>query len=620
MKSSASQAESFVQLLEELKLARLSASSGTIRVASPNKVSSSHSWVLAEPEAPDEENVLRPLVEPPAVEIDVEQIAKHYSLGDVGWCLKGLLCLVAMSELAPHPQSLDDATRQLGLVLATGEYTDGVWRTIVQTIKSVLADQRRWRSPTRETGWELGVSVPSLSLEVSDLLWSLLTSIRATSARSLENAYFVVGGPSASSDPKTVALRVLVERIAHGSKSPSLHTCLDKLVEIAGLDESEDGAVALSRGLRFLFALADLDNRDATAARGHGHRASVEFRKAGTTFEVLGPLILDAFPDIADVVVEVISDVTTSDLLQEFADWSTPANTRRSAAHATTLLVRHGVVSDQTGPSSSGRDLLEPLEPIAGHTWLNDLALEQAIYLNARQAEREFAVEYARAFARHESMITLRAMEIVAKSLNEMGRRLHENMLRINSTRNQRDQWTLEWRDCTPYRQEKKTGADLGILLTVRIAKQFEWKKALLIQVKKMQEGKRKSGERFWRGSWLIERAQMETLNNQTDASFYWLMSPEDFSPSQRILPASLTMGIVQQATSANIDKPTIGDGAVSRCSHSLAHFLLYDVISGWHGSSNNRLVGFASGDEFPGAPPEYLLRISIQKGKPLHP
>jgi hypothetical protein len=116
-------------------------------------------------------------------------------------------------------------------------------------------------------------------------------------------------------------------------------------------------------------------------------------------------------------------------------------------------------------------------------------------------------------------------------------------------------------------------------------------------------------------GSWAIDTDQLGQLLRWSDASFYVLFCPEVFASQQRLIPASLIRAVLDSREVPVPQKPNVSDQVIAPLSHSLSQFLIYDVLSGWQGSTQPELVGLVQGEAFPGAPPRRIIEVHLRRG-----
>ncbi|WNG33387.1 hypothetical protein F0U61_06950 [Archangium violaceum] len=377
-----------------------------------------------------------------------------------------------------------------------------------------------------------------------------------------------------------------------------------------------------------LLFLAHLDLTDGGWYRGrtsspssqsHAWRAMHQAKEGIDWVIAFAPLLLEAHKDRTELLIDILSEIATPVLLDRLQGILGAQRFEAVAVTADLVLRRAGRFPTEKKadePPDVSRLRPEPLEPIRGQTWLNDDGLERLLYSGVLEAEENFARWYGQNFAIHETPLTHDLMDrFVVRLFEELREAVEAKLSLMNADRSEDEQWSLEWRDVTPYGLEKEWGADLGLICHVSVPESHVFRKALLLQAKKMERKVVDDQSRF-SGSWAIDIAQLTQLLQSSDASFYVLFCPETFSNQQRLIPASLIQSVLNSRSGPVPQKPNVSDKVVAPLSHSLAQFLIYDVLSGWQGSAQTKLVGLVQGEAFPGAPPRRIIEIHLRRGR----
>ena len=83
-------------------------------------------------------------------------------------------------------------------------------------------------------------------------------------------------------------------------------------------------------------------------------------------------------------------------------------------------------------------------------------------------------------------------------------------------------------------------------------------------------------------------------------------------SGQQRVLPVDVADGILAEA--GNME--SLSDSVAGRCAHSLAHFLVFDVLGGWQGDPSGGVEKDPVRREpRPGRLARYILRVELDYG-----
>ena len=164
----------------------------------------------------------------------------------------------------------------------------------------------------------------------------------------------------------------------------------------------------------------------------------------------------------------------------------------------------------------------------------------------------------------------------------------------------------LYYTDTTVGRGEKKWGADLAFVLDVKVPDKIEFRKAILLQAKKMQCRQIRKGivfENYWR----IDIPQAKKLLKHTDHSFYILYNPNHTGFGTRILPATSLISLAKASGSSTILHTFQAVPSTRR----LADFMVYDFIGCWAGDFKTRTLKIAGGHDEE-VVPSHILRVVI--------
>ena len=163
----------------------------------------------------------------------------------------------------------------------------------------------------------------------------------------------------------------------------------------------------------------------------------------------------------------------------------------------------------------------------------------------------------------------------------------------------------LYYKDVTVNRGEKERGADLAFVLDVRVPGKNEFKKAILLQAKKMQSRKIDQNLIF-ENHWRIDIPQAEKLRDFTKSSFYIFYNPfQDLGI--RILPATSLISISKATGNSTLLTTT----DVVPSTRRFADFMLYDFIGCWSGDFEPRVLKIAEGSDEE-LSPNHLVWIQI--------
>jgi hypothetical protein len=223
-------------------------------------------------------------------------------------------------------------------------------------------------------------------------------------------------------------------------------------------------------------------------------------------------------------------------------------------------------------------------------TWLNDVALENTLHEAFEEADREFSMWFESEVRSNEERLT----GFFVKILCDKGRRA-ERILRSWGRDLTSSQWhfRMSYRDVTPLRGEKRYGADMAFILSVKVPGYMERRKAILVQAKKILVQVDGSNINY-HSSWPIDLEQTVRLHSTTPFSYFFLYGPEFNRTMTRVIPAASVLGILK-ATGHESALPVSQALSSSR---SLSDFLLFDFIGCWVGDESEEILRIADGED----------------------
>ncbi len=356
----------------------------------------------------------------------------------------------------------------------------------------------------------------------------------------------------------------------------------------------------------FLFVL-HLDHlangRWSNEAESHRLRAIESASACGEWLPAFTPWILRAYSKfILDELIKIFSTLATEELLDRLEDITDDLKERYTQPASAADLILRKCGRKQKIESSIEiieRNLIGPIEPIRGQTWLNDLNIESLLYESIRQAESEFSRYYFKYWKEHEDYLLRDLFDnhIRIKFLEGI-EKANVQALRPN------DRWEIQYSKLQPL-EEKSSGADIALFVEVYSQRRIIFRRLCLIQVKKMKRSKTR-----FTSTWRIDPEQVTNLLKITDYSFFLLLTPEIISAQQRILPADTVRGILNVID----NKESLVDSLAAPPSHSLAQFLVYDLLGGWQGTVKKELTDWI--DKRDGAAPRFILDIKLSRGE----
>lgn len=236
-------------------------------------------------------------------------------------------------------------------------------------------------------------------------------------------------------------------------------------------------------------------------------------------------------------------------------------------------------------------------------TWIADPVMEQVLYSAFQEADLDFSTFFEINSLSNEERLTgifiktlIDKFEPVNDVLSTWGKSMVSGPWYVK----------LYYTDTTIRRGEKKWGADLAFVLDVKIPDKNEFKKAILLQAKKMQSRKTSNGivfENYWR----IDIAQAKKLLRCTNNSFYILYNPNHTGLGTRILPATSLISL----TKASGQLTTLHTSQTVPSTRKLADFMLCDFIGCWAGDFETRVLKIAEG-RHEELVPSHIIRVII--------
>jgi hypothetical protein len=164
----------------------------------------------------------------------------------------------------------------------------------------------------------------------------------------------------------------------------------------------------------------------------------------------------------------------------------------------------------------------------------------------------------------------------------------------------------LYYKDMTVNRGEKERGADLAFVLDVKIPGRNEFRKAILLQAKKMQSRTVSEGIIF-ENYWKIDVSQAEKILKHTNSAFHIFYNPDHKGLGIRILPTVSLLSLSKATGNTTV----LHTSDVVPSTRRFADFTLYDFIGCWAGDTQARALKIAEGSD-PESLPNHIVRVII--------
>jgi hypothetical protein len=240
-------------------------------------------------------------------------------------------------------------------------------------------------------------------------------------------------------------------------------------------------------------------------------------------------------------------------------------------------------------------------------TWIGDPVVEYALLTAFNDANRIFSTFFeANSLSNEERLTGALAQVLVAQTtainnvLSVWSRTLTSSPVYIK----------LYYKDVTIDRGEKTLGADMAFVLDVRVPRRIEFKKAILLQAKKMQSSKRRNDVVF-ENHWRIDIPQAEKMRSLTSSSFHIFYNPF-IGLGVRVLPTSSLISISKAVGNSSL----LSTADVVPSTREFADFILYDFIGCWVGDFEPRILKIAEGSDEEISPNHIIwIEISSEEG-----
>jgi hypothetical protein len=241
-------------------------------------------------------------------------------------------------------------------------------------------------------------------------------------------------------------------------------------------------------------------------------------------------------------------------------------------------------------------------------TWMQDSAVEGAIFGAIERTEREFVAEYEHEWRLEEEMhvaTLLTRLQQALKGANGILDALAAHGVGVAPSID------LSFRQISKHEEGRagvgaeRFSVDVAFIVHVTDAGKKVARRATLVQCKKLKADK--SGN--WSPSFDLERQQCDDLIQQSEASFYLFITPAFVGSEVWMTPARL----VRNLCDLHGTKGTLPRIPTYYASRSLAHWMTYDLFGLWTGDERVALVEKAQG-EGRGYSPRFVVSVRIHR------
>jgi hypothetical protein len=259
-----------------------------------------------------------------------------------------------------------------------------------------------------------------------------------------------------------------------------------------------------------------------------------------------------------------------------------------------------------TGALDARRDVFPRPLDTPSRTWLADAGLEDLMRGAGKGAVRDFASYVAVSGAADEEMVTATLLAKLEQHFDGMT----EGSLWASAGSPQLEVASR----AVPKKEERKIGADIGIVVDVDIPRHLRIRLGDLVQVKKAEALIPSQSQR---NAWKINGPQLKTLLGQSATAVYWLIAREG---EVLVVPAKFLSGIGQAAGRSG-SQFTVGHADVRHVAVPLHRYLADLVVGLWLGSSDAATLAAADGSHGATRPRHVLtIRVSHPVARPPRP
>ncbi|MBT1188669.1 hypothetical protein HET69_32980 [Streptomyces sp. CJ_13] len=216
-------------------------------------------------------------------------------------------------------------------------------------------------------------------------------------------------------------------------------------------------------------------------------------------------------------------------------------------------------------------------------TWLADHGLEDLVRGAARRAVAEFAGSMGDLGAAEEEHLTATLLAGLVREFTALP--THTRLTGVGGPHLRVGHRTVT------KKEERTNGADIGVVVDLRVPGQLQLRTGDLVQVKKstaLTPGRSGRGD-----TWTIKRRQLHDLLEHSASAVYWLIRGDG---DVLVVPAKF-LAAVEGATALPSSKQfTVGHTVVRHAAVPMEQYLPDLVVGLWLGSSSDRTLQAAQG------------------------
>ena len=243
-----------------------------------------------------------------------------------------------------------------------------------------------------------------------------------------------------------------------------------------------------------------------------------------------------------------------------------------------------------------------PLDVKSG-IWIGSLAIEQLLAEAIDQASATFAARFRDSARVEEEQHTQRLLTDLEYSFKAAQLRVQA----LGTDSLPKGAISCEQR-AVPKKEEDEYGCDVVILVNGSVRDSVAFAACELVQVKKPE---RKQGTNEYRDAWRISTGQLTDVTGYSQSATYWLIGTagEVFA-----VPAKVLSAFASGQGKAEQNSFTINYSDIRSASIPLKQFIVQLVLGLWLGTTDERTLKFARGEEF-GVVPQRVFEITVHAG-----
>jgi hypothetical protein len=268
------------------------------------------------------------------------------------------------------------------------------------------------------------------------------------------------------------------------------------------------------------------------------------------------------------------------------------------AATETTKPLEERLLDVLSASVDARRDLFPRPLAAPSSTWLADHGLEDLVRGAARRAVAEFAGTMDDLGPAEEEHLTATLLAGLVSEFTALP--THTRLTGVAGPHLRVGHRTVT------KNEERTSGADIGVVVDIRVPGQLQLRMGDLIQVKK--SAALTPGRTGREDTWTIKRRQLHDLLEHSASAVYWLIRA---TGEVLVVPAKYLAAIENATARPSAKQFTVGYTAVRHTSVSMEQYLPDLMVGLWLGSSSERTLQAAQGTSHT-TQPRFALTIDV--------